>query len=150
MYVNIRNLHQPPQRKKVTPSPPHKQSSTFSSRQKISPYLSPSFHLMKTRLRTHINLVIYMETHFKQLAAQCLLQFTPSPISTMNHTYSSSGQRLDIDKLLHLHPKRWQPSLSNELGRMTKQIRSIEGNNVLQFIPKTEVPHKSHIWQLCL
>ena len=45
-------------------------------------------------------------------------------ISTMNNIYNYSGQRLNIDKLLHLHPERWQPSLSNELGSMTNGIRN--------------------------
>ena len=82
-------------------------------------------------------------------AQQILLQFHPSNNNhyqpQVNHIYNKQGKRMSIDDLIKKDPNIWIPSVSNELGRMTNGIRSIKGNNVLVFVPKSSIPHGSKI-----
>ena len=58
----------------------------------------------------------------------------------MNHIYSEDGARLRIDKLLAKNKEVWQISMSNELGRLTKGVRNVAGNDAMDFIPLKQVP----------
>ena len=58
----------------------------------------------------------------------------------MYHIYNEAGVKQHVDKLLKQDPKTWEPSGSNEIGRLTKGIRDIQGNDVFDFIAKHEVP----------
>ena len=42
--------------------------------------------------------------------------------------------------MIQEEPETWKVSVSNEIGRMAQGIREVKGNNVLEFIPRHEVP----------
>ena len=42
--------------------------------------------------------------------------------------------------LLESDPRKWNPALSNEIGRLSQGIRNIKGNDAVEFIPISEVP----------
>ena len=58
----------------------------------------------------------------------------------LNHIFDSEGNKLSIDKLLRQNPERWNNSLSNEIGRLAQGIRNVKGNDVVDFVPISEVP----------
>lgn len=62
----------------------------------------------------------------------------------MLHIFNEKGKKESLDSLLQGGmSKTWGNSLSNELGRLVQGIRSIKGNDVIDFITKEEVPsHK--------
>ena len=100
----------------------------------------PTAHPMKLRRLT----TTPKYTPFRQLAAQNLsTTFQNLPFCAINHIYNENGVKLNIDKLLHLDPDIWKPSVSNELGRLAKGIRNVRGNEAIEFVPKTSIPtHK--------
>ena len=51
-----------------------------------------------------------------------------------------TGEKQSIDTLLKNKPKIWESALSNELGRLSKGVQDIEGNNVIDFIYFSDVP----------
>ena len=62
---------------------------------------------------------------------------------SLYHIYNEQGVKQHIDKLLQSDPTKWEPSVSNEIERLTKGIRAIKGNDVFDFIAKHEIPpHK--------
>ena len=79
---------------------------------------------------------------YKHLAAQHLFKNNMS--ETMNHILDTEGDKLSIDKLKQ-DALLWGPVLSNELGRLSQDIRDITGNNVLYFISYNEVPKNKKV-----
>ena len=47
---------------------------------------------------------------------------------------------MTIDQLIQEEPETWKVSVSNKIGRRAQGIREVKGNNVLEFIPRHEVP----------
>ena len=42
-----------------------------------------------------------------------------------------------------MDPITWQPSVSNELGRLAGGIRDVKGNNAIKFVSKSSIlPHE--------
>ena len=87
-------------------------------------------HLIPTPYTTFIN--------YKSQAAQYL------PLKAF-HLFNEDGKRLNIDALLKKKPQIWNPSLSNELGRLTQGIQNVKGNNAMFFIPHTKVPKNKKV-----
>ena len=59
---------------------------------------------------------------------------------TINHMFNEAGKKQSIDTLLRTNPSIWSVALSNELGRLSQGIRDVAGNDVMDFIPYSEVP----------
>ena len=57
------------------------------------------------------------------------------------HIYDTTGNKESIDSLLKVPQcKTWNASLSHELGRLSQGINGIQVNDVVDFIPRSEVP----------
>ena len=90
----------------------------------------------------------YYGTNFRQYALQHLAHEVATSTTSLKyhyllhnyHIFDENGKKLHIDKLLELNPARWEPSVSNELGRIAQGIGDIKGNDVVDFIPKHQVP----------
>ena len=78
---------------------------------------------------------------YKAQAATYLLQQNMKTF----HIYDDKGKKKSIDKLLTDDIQTWGVSLSNELGRLSQGIRTIQGNNALNFIPKENIPSNKKI-----
>ena len=61
------------------------------------------------------------------------------------HIFDAKGKKLHIDALLKTNPTTWGPSVSNELGRLAQGIRNVKGNDVIEFIQKSEVPKNKKV-----
>ena len=63
---------------------------------------------------------------------------------TINQMFNEHGKKQSIDQLLKGTSKEiWQVALSNELGRLVQGVRSIKGNDVINFIKHSDIPkHK--------
>ena len=60
---------------------------------------------------------------------------------SLNHIFNTNGHKESIDSLLKgSQSKIWSESLSNELGRLAQGVNSVKGNDVVDFIPKSDVP----------
>ena len=60
---------------------------------------------------------------------------------TINHMYDGvTGKKQSLDKLLQTNPTIWTTALSNELGRLAQGIRTVDGNDVMDFIFYSDVP----------
>ena len=116
--------------KKLPPPNPHPISIPTHKQHK------PSNHPMTLR-RRKIN-TPYQGNNFRNIAVQHVAQEQSS--LSLYHIYNEAGVKQHVDKLLKQDPKTWEPSVSNELGRLTKGIRDIQGNDVFDFIAKHEVP----------
>ena len=56
--------------------------------------------------------------------------------------YDSKGSKQSLDKLLAGSTKNiWKNALSNELGRIAQGIGNINGNDVIDYINKCDVPN---------
>ena len=75
---------------------------------------------------------------YRSLTAQHL--FINNVSQNLLHIFDNEGKKLSLDKLLRNNPTTWQPALSNELGRLSQGIKSIIGNDTLEFIPYSQVP----------
>lgn len=105
--------------------------------QSFKPKNSSKLHPMRLR-RNRIQSIPYTTTHNTYAyAAQHVLQ--------TNHIFDANGKKIHIDKLLEQDPTKWQPSVSNELGRMVQGVRDVKGNDVMDFIPKSEVPSNKKV-----
>jgi len=80
----------------------------------------------------------YRHTASKYLAAQNLIQ-------SINHVYNEEGQRLKVDDLMKLHPTIWPQAVSNEIGRLSRGIRDVVGNNAMEFIPRELIPKNKKV-----
>ena len=61
-------------------------------------------------------------------------------MSKINHIFEN-GQRQTLDQLLQGHQKdTWRQAISNELGRLSQGVNSIQGNDVIEFISNGQVP----------
>ena len=59
----------------------------------------------------------------------------------LNHIFDTNGHKESIDSLLRgSQAETWSGSLSNEFGRLAQGIHDVKGNDVVDFIPKSEVP----------
>ena len=60
----------------------------------------------------------------------------------MNHIFDKCGHKMSLDKLLSSSSAEiWEQATSYELGRLAQGYSHIKGNDVLDFIPKSMVPH---------
>ena len=73
------------------------------------------------------------------------LSFSLGHLTHINHIYNDDGVRLNIDKLLHLDPTIWKPSVSNELGRLADGVRDVKGNKAIEFVSKSSIPKKNKV-----
>ena len=59
----------------------------------------------------------------------------------MNYIFNTNGHKESIESLLkRSQSKTWSDSLSNELGRLAQGIHNVKGNDVVDFIRKSDVP----------
>ena len=58
----------------------------------------------------------------------------------VNHIFNSIGAKMSIDKLIETEPHTWNVSVSKEVGGMAQGMRNVKGNDVLQFLPRDEIP----------
>ncbi len=64
--------------------------------------------------------------------------------NTINHIFDVQGKRQTLDQLIHgTDAAIWQQATSNELGRLAQGVKNTKGNDVIDFIYKSDVPiHK--------
>ena len=80
---------------------------------------------------------------FHQLTAQHIHSSFPSLYNyalNCHHIYDDTGKKLHIDALLKLEPTKWQPSVSNKLGCLAQGVRDVAGNDVVDYIKKSDIP----------
>ena len=70
----------------------------------------------------------------KELMVQCVMK-------SLNHIFNTNGHKESIDSLLKgSQSKTWSASLSSKLGRLAQGINNVKGNDVVDFIRKSDVP----------
>ena len=78
-------------------------------------------------------------TPYAQMAINHLIQNETR--NKLHHIFDPAGKRLSLDQLLQSNnAKIWQQATSNELGRLAQGLNNVQGNEVIEFITKSEVP----------
>ena len=55
------------------------------------------------------------------------------------HILDSTGKKQNIDSLLKKDPGKWNSALSNEIGGLSQDIGDVKGNDIVDFIPISEL-----------
>ena len=64
----------------------------------------------------------------------------------LNHIYDQKGTRQPLNILLKGSMARiWELSVAREIDRLAKGIFNIKGNDAIEFIQKSEVPHNETV-----
>lgn len=65
---------------------------------------------------------------------------------TINHIFDPTGKKQSLDQLITGDSaKTWKRATSNELGRLAQGICHIQGNDVIDFINKSEIPSNKKV-----
>ena len=60
----------------------------------------------------------------------------------INHIFNNDGKKMSLDELLNSSMAHiWETAVSNELGRLSQGVNGIKGNDVIDFIRKSDVPN---------
>jgi hypothetical protein len=70
-------------------------------------------------------------TNLKSQAAKHILAQHLAIKHQVSHIFSDTGVKMSIDALLLQNPDVWEPSVSNEIGRLANGVRNIKDNNAM-------------------
>ena len=104
-----------------------------SSRKRVS-WPKPTI-ANRSRLMTHSQGTNYCRLALQHIHADHLFAQYHA-----NHIFDVNGKKQNIDTLLRTDPTVWQPSMLNELGRLSQGIGDVKGTDTIDFIPRSAVP----------
>ena len=117
---------------------PKQQQTPMIPRQNVTPFL-PTSQQCLPKLPSSPR---YNYTPIQKMALQHFMRNQLN--NKLNHIFDLQGRKQSLDQLLQGPTfNTWQIATSNELGRLAQGIRNIQGNDVIDFIHKRDIPsHK--------